>query len=87
MRIAILSATILVALIGNSAAEEGAKPGPSPKCLKAEINPVTGHVLCIDPIGAPVEAPLDQAKLPCKPEQERGQWTYGPGCTPDPEGM
>jgi hypothetical protein len=41
----------------------------------AEINPVTGHVLCIDPLGAAVEAPSPEAKLPCKrPEEARGQW-------------
>ena len=37
------------------------------------------------PLGAPVEAPPD-AKLPCKPEDARGQWSYGPNCTPTPEG-
>jgi len=87
MRLAIVAAAIMVALTGGSAAEETAKPAPSPKCLKAEINPITGHILCIDPLGAPVEAPPEQAKLPCKPEQARGQWTYGPGCTPEPGGM
>jgi hypothetical protein len=87
MRLAIVCAAIMVAFIGGSAAEERAKPVPSPKCLKAEINPVTGHILCIDPLGAPVEPPPEQAKPPCKPEQARGQWTYGPGCTPVPDGM
>ena len=29
----------------------------APKCLKAEVNPVTGHALCIDPIGVPVDPP------------------------------
>jgi len=87
MRLAIVVAAITVALTAASAAEEGAKPQPSAKCLKAEINPVTGHILCIDPLGAPVEPPPEQAKLPCKPEQARGQWTYGPGCTPEPDGM
>lgn len=84
MRLAIVTATIIVALTGSSAAEERAE---SPKCLKAEINPVTGHILCIDPLGAPVEAPPEQAKLPCKPEDVRGQWSYGPACTPEPDGM
>ncbi|MGZ8399732.1 MAG: hypothetical protein ACXWVI_00295 [Methyloceanibacter sp.] len=36
---------------------------------------MTGHVLCIDPLGAAVEAPSPEAKLPCKrPEEARGQW-------------
>jgi hypothetical protein len=61
---------------------------PAAKCLKAEINPVTGHALCIDPLGAPVEPPPDEAKLPCpKPEESRGQWSYAPNCAPQVEGM
>ena len=53
--------------------------------MTAEINPVTGHVLCIDPLGAPVEAPPDEAKPKCK-QDSRGQWTWSPNCTPTPEG-
>jgi hypothetical protein len=55
-------------------------------CRKAEINPVTGHVFCFDPIGAAVEAPPDSLKPKCE-VQSRGQWTWAPNCTPDPEGM
>jgi hypothetical protein len=58
-----------------------------PKCLKAEVNPVTGQVLCIDPLGAPVESLPPEAALPCKPEQSRGQWTWAPNCTPPLQGM
>jgi hypothetical protein len=73
------------AAVGPALAEttgEAAKP----ECKKAEINPVTGHVFCIDPLGAAVEPPPDEAKPDCKPEQSRGQWTWAPGCTPVPEG-
>jgi hypothetical protein len=77
---------LAVALGGVATAAETEAPAEA-KCLKAEINPVTGHVLCIDPLGAPVEAPPEEAKLPCKPEDVRGQWSYGPNCTPVPEGM
>ena len=24
---------------------------------------------------------------PCKPEDTRGQWSYGPACAPEPGGM
>jgi hypothetical protein len=66
---------------------EPSEPAAAPeKCRTAEINPVTGRVLCIDPLGAPVEPPPETA-LPCKPEQSRGQWTWAPNCTPDPGGM
>ena len=60
----------------------------APKCLKAEVNPVTGHVLCIDPLGAAVEPPPPEAALPCKkPEEVSGQWSYSPNCTPEVVGM
>jgi hypothetical protein len=54
--------------------------------VTAEINPVTGHVFCIDPLGAPVEAPPEEAKQSCK-QDSRGQWTWSPNCEPTPEGM
>src|SRR5262249_48700170 len=40
----------------------------APACRKAEVNPVTGHVLCIDPIGAPVQAPPAASEAPYKPD-------------------
>jgi len=74
---------VLVLMAAGAAAAETPAPAAPPKCVTAEINPVTGHVLCIEPLGAPVEAPPD-AKLPCKPEDApedaRGQWSYGPNC-------
>jgi hypothetical protein len=85
MRRVVLSATVLVALIGGAVAGT-AEQAPGPKCRKAEINPVTGNVFCIDPLGAPVEAPPDAAKPPCRPEDARGQWSYGPACSPEPRG-
>ena len=49
---------------------------------------MTGHVLCIDPLGAAVEPPPPEAALPCKqPEEVRGQWSYNPNCTSEIEGM
>jgi hypothetical protein len=78
----VLFAGMLLASAGAAATEDKAAP---PKCLKAEINPVTGHVFCIDPLGAPVEPPEPQALGNCKPEEARGQWSWGPGCTVEPE--
>lgn len=43
------------ASIAGAVAAENSEQAPQPKCLKAEINLVTGHVLCIDPLGAAVE--------------------------------
>jgi hypothetical protein len=82
----VLSAAILLGLAGATAAAAAGEEALPPKCRKAEINPVTGHVLCVDPLGAPVEAPPDQTKPPCKAEDARGQWSYGPACAPEPGG-
>jgi hypothetical protein len=79
----IVSAPILLGLAGGTATAGAADPASPPKCRKAEINPVTGHVLCIDPLGAPVEAPPEEAKPRCNPEEARGQWSYGPACAPE----
>ena len=78
-----------VVLAGGIASAAPAEPAAKPKCLKAEVNPVTGHVLRIDPLGGAVEAPPPEAALPCKkPEEARGQWSYSPNCTPaEVEGM
>ncbi|MGA7456250.1 MAG: hypothetical protein WBW51_02825 [Methyloceanibacter sp.] len=74
--------------VPKAVAAENSGDAAAPKCLKAEVNPVTGHVLCIDPLGAAVEPPPEEAKLPCKkPEEARGQWSYSPNCTPEIEGM
>ena len=60
------------------------KPEPEPaaaqKCLVAEVNPVTGSVYCIKPLGAPVDPP-PTADAPCtKDPRFKGQWTWGPNC-------
>jgi hypothetical protein len=64
-------------------AESGAEPAgaAAPQCRKAEVNPVTGHVLCLDPLGAPVDPPPPAAELPCKPGARTDEaWSYGPKC-------
>jgi hypothetical protein len=56
------------------------------KCEVAEVNPVTGHVFCIKPQGAPVEPPPEDIAPPCNTEASRGQWTWEPTCKPAPKG-
>jgi len=86
MRRVIMTTAVLVLMAGAGQAAETTAPPAQPKCLTAEINPVTGHVMCIDPLGASVEAPPEGAKLPCK-QDARGQWSWSPNCTPASEGM
>jgi hypothetical protein len=68
--------------VGASAAETAT--GGTETCRKAEVNPVTGHVFCFDPIGAPVEAPPAAAETPCRADAHSGDaWSWSPKCTPD----
>jgi hypothetical protein len=84
MRTIVMTAVLVLTAAGGQA--ETPAPVAQPECRTAEINPVTGHVMCIDPLGAPVEAPPEEAKLPCK-QDSRGQWSWSPNCAPAPEGM
>jgi hypothetical protein len=70
----------LAAMAGPALAETSTAAAPA-KCEVAEVNPVTGFVSCIKPLGAPVDPPPAQAAAPCNPDQARGQWTWGPNCT------
>lgn len=82
-----LMLAVIVLASGGVSAEPAEQPA-QPACITAEVNPVTGHVLCIEPLGAAVEPPPPEAALPCKrPEDVRGQWSYSPNCTPEVEGM
>ena len=66
-------------------ASDTAAPQAAPACLEAEVNPVTGHALCVNPLGAPVEAPPAAAELPCEPEQHgAAPFTFKPNCKPRP---
>jgi hypothetical protein len=65
--------------VAAQSAEETAEPAKEPaqssesaatppKCLKAAVNPVTGHAICLEPKGAPVDPPERSAlQRPCKP--------------------
>jgi hypothetical protein len=79
--------TLVVMLLGMTfaAGASAAEEADAPVCKKAEINPVTGHVFCIDPLGAQVEAPPESDKPTCD-KQPDGQWTWAPNCTPEPKG-
>jgi hypothetical protein len=70
----------LAAMAGPALAETSNGAAPA-KCEVAEVNPVTGFVSCIKPLGAPVDPPPAAAAAPCNPDQARGQWTWGPNCT------
>ncbi|HUU24712.1 MAG TPA: hypothetical protein VMW68_04010 [Methyloceanibacter sp.] len=64
-----------------AAGSVGAAEQDAPVCKRANVNPVTGQVFCIDPLGAEV-APPPQAE-PCKAGAHAGDgdWTWRPGCT------
>ena len=81
----LLGAAVLVALVGPALAA-GETEQETPQCRTAEVNPVTGHVLCIDPLGAKVEAPPSDALSPCQPLKHDGDFTYAPNCKDKPSG-
>jgi hypothetical protein len=86
LRVVAMSALIGAGLLAGPARAADETGEAPPKCETAEINPVTGHVFCIKPRGAPVEAPPQAMKPACKPE-ESGQWSWGPACEPAPGEM
>jgi len=60
----------------NQSAQSTEEPG-AVKCRKALVNPVTGHAICIDPKGAPVDPPPREAlQRPCPPRKhDDDPWT------------
>ncbi len=70
----------LAAVVSGALAAEGTNT--EPVCRKAEINPVTGHVFCIDPKGAAVPPPPEDIAPACNEDESRGQWTWSPNCRP-----
>ncbi len=76
----------LTAWAGAALAETAEQPAPA-KCQVAEVNPVTGHVVCLKPLGAAVEPMPATAENPCKPSDRADQaWSWGPKCS-EPKGM
>ena len=73
-------------LLPGAACAEPRDQSAAVKCEVAEINPVTGHVFCIKPQGAPVDSPPEDIAPPCNAEASRGQWTWEPTCKPAPKG-
>lgn len=82
------SLAAMAALAGGMAASEcDPASTAAPTCRKAEVNPVTGHVLCIDPLGAPVTPPPSASEVPCKPDARTTEaWSYGPKCKSEKPG-
>ncbi len=67
---------MMAALAEENPAAQAEKSAPPAKCLVAEVNPVTGHAVCVNPRGAPVESPPASALRPCKPRaRDKDDWT------------
>jgi hypothetical protein len=82
------SLAAMAALAGAMAASKGDPASTAaPTCRKAEVNPVTGHVLCIDPLGAPVAQSPSASEVPCKPDARTTEaWSDGPKCKSEKPG-
>jgi len=81
----LLGAVALVTLMSPALAARETDQAAAP-CRKAEVNPVTGHALCVEPLGAAVEAPPADALSPCEPLKHDGDFTYAPNCKDNPSG-
>lgn len=72
-------------LHGNALArpDSGEDLPAAPECRIAEVNPVTGFAICVEPFGAPVAQP-GEAELPPCPESNAHEqdWSYRPDCRP-----
>ena len=69
--------------LSSATAADAEGSGAQPKCLKAEVNPVTGHVLCVEPLGAPVDPAPSAAENPCRENpRAEGDWSFTPTCQP-----
>lgn len=81
LRIALGAGLMLASpALAEEPADTSGSSGEAPTCQVAEVNPVTGHVFCIRPLGAPVEAPT-RDDIDCKEEtREAADWTWGPKC-------
>ncbi|MEG6508718.1 hypothetical protein V6C03_07020 [Methyloligella sp. 2.7D] len=86
MRNCLIKAVPTLAFLTLALAAPAHAEDEKPKCEIAEVNPVTGHVFCIKPIGAPVEPPPpDVATRPCDANAHtEGDWTFGPKCNEQP---
>lgn len=85
MRCVAMGGLVGVVLLACGASAEPADQAAQAKCEVAEVNPVTGHVFCIKPPGAPVEPPPEDIAPPCDPAASRGQWSWEPTCRPAPK--
>lgn len=86
MRRVVMAGLVGAVLIASAAYAEPRDQAAAVKCQVAEVNPVTGHVFCIKPQGAPVDPPPEDIAPPCKADESRGQWTWEPTCQPMPQG-
>ncbi|HSH62575.1 hypothetical protein [Methyloceanibacter sp.] len=86
IQILMLLGALLLAEMAHAEPVEPVEQAAQAKCQVAEVNPVTGHVFCIKPQGAPVEPPPEDIAPPCNAEASRGQWSWEPTCKPAPKG-
>lgn len=83
-RLAIAIAVALLAGLYGGALRAEETTSSKPKCEVAEVNPVTGHVMCIRPLGATVEPPPEQnLAADCEPGDDASEdWSWSSKCRP-----
>lgn len=68
------------ALCVAATAAANADPAAKQKCKVAEVNPVSGNAVCINPFGAPVTQPKQGPKACQGKVHAQGGWTFGSEC-------
>lgn len=83
---AALSLVFTAPLLAEDAGKT-ATPAAKGKCRVAEVHPITGHLECVDPPGAPIEQPKQRLLPPCPPEtkaeaqaSKKHEWVVQTNC-------
>jgi len=65
----VLSLVFATPVTAKDADKTAAPAKGATKCRVAEVHPITGHLECVDPPGAPIEQPKKRVLPPCPPEK------------------
>ncbi len=84
---AVLSLVFAAPAMADNSAKAATPANAKTKCKVAEVHPITGHLECVDPPGAPIEQPKERILPPCPPEKagdakdkKKQEWVVHTNC-------